>query len=99
MYSSPPNILRSSVVGCARKYEQSKKSVFLARKGLCTISNKVKIRKIREKRGKIRKIWSMTLKRSSEIFAAKMEIFLEKTSSWSAKNFSVPQYSAPGFRH
>ena len=23
----PPNILRSSVVGCARKYEQSKKSV------------------------------------------------------------------------
>ena len=42
-----------------------------------TISNKVKIRKIRE-RGKIRKTWSMTKKRSSEIFAAKMEIFSEK---------------------
>src|SRR6218665_3235246 len=32
----PPNILRSSVVGCARKYEKSKKGVFLVRKGSCT---------------------------------------------------------------
>ena|SRR6218665_116471 len=30
----PPNILRSSVVGCARKYEKSKKRCFLVRKGL-----------------------------------------------------------------
>src|SRR6218665_2688560 len=29
----PPNILRSSVVGCAQKYEQSKKGVFVERKG------------------------------------------------------------------
>src|SRR6218665_3686345 len=41
----------------------------------------------------------MTKKRSSEIFGAKMEIFSEKTSSWSAKNFSVPPNSTPGFRH
>ena len=27
-HSSPPNILRSSVVGCARKYEKSNKNVF-----------------------------------------------------------------------
>jgi len=32
----PPNILRSSVVGCARKHEKSKKGVFLVRKGSCT---------------------------------------------------------------
>src|SRR6218665_479848 len=37
----PPNILRSSVVGCARKYEKSKKGVFLVRKGSCTTFNKV----------------------------------------------------------
>src|SRR6218665_1019072 len=55
-----------------------KKGVFLVRKGFCTISNKVKIRKIREKRGKILKTWSMTKKRSSEIFAAKMDIFFRK---------------------
>ena len=34
---------------------------------LCTISKKIMIRKIREKRGKIRKTWSMIKKRSSEI--------------------------------
>jgi len=48
----PPNILRSSVVGCARKYEQSKEGVikeffseivvFLARKGSYTTFNTVK---------------------------------------------------------
>ena len=31
-----------------------------------------------EKKGKIRKTWSMTKKRSSEILAVKMEIFHEK---------------------
>src|SRR6218665_3853812 len=58
----PPNILRRSVVGCARKYEQSKKGVFLVRKGSYTTFNIVMIRKIWEKRGKIRKSWSMTKK-------------------------------------
>ena len=38
-------------------------------------------------------------KRSSEIFAAKMDIFSEKTSSWSANNFTVLPNLAPGFRH
>ena len=48
----PPNILRSSVVGCVRKYEQSKKSVIkeffseivvvLVRKGSYTTFNIVK---------------------------------------------------------
>src|SRR6218665_2958744 len=94
-----PNILRSSVVSCARKYEKSKKGVFLVRKGLCTICNKVKIRKIREKRGKIRKTWPMTKTRSSEIFAGKMKLFQKKTTSWSVKNLSFPPNSAPGFRH
>ena len=50
-----PNILRSSIVGCARKHEQSKKGVFLVRKGSCTTVNIVKIRKIWEKKEKIRK--------------------------------------------
>src|SRR6218665_1326595 len=52
MHSPPPNILRSSVVGCARKCEKSKKGVFIVRKGSYTTSNKVTIRKIRETRGK-----------------------------------------------
>src|SRR6218665_2899472 len=47
----PPNILRRSVVGCARKYEQSKKGVFLVRKGSYTTVNIVKIRKLWEKKG------------------------------------------------
>src|SRR6218665_3298443 len=97
----PPNILRSSVVGCARKCEQSKKGVikefsflkyivvFLVRKGSYTTFNIVKIglRIIAwEKKGKIRKTWSMTKKRSSEIFAVKIEIFFQKNliqKSWS----------------
>src|SRR6218665_1661024 len=63
--------------------------------GSCTTFNKVKIQKISENS---KNLVSMTKKRSSEMFAAKMEIFSEK-SSWSAKNFSVPPNSAPGFRH
>src|SRR6218665_1909196 len=61
----------------------------------------VKIRKIREKRGKIRKTWSMTKKkkRSSEIFAAKMEKFFRKNVILvGEKKFPSPQF-APGFRH
>jgi len=47
----PPNILRSS----ARKYEQSKKDVFLVRKGSYTTFNIVKTWKIWEKKGKMGK--------------------------------------------
>jgi len=69
----PPNILRSSVVGCARKYEESKKGVikeffseivvFSSEKRVIydnTTFNIVKILKIWEKKGKIRRTWSMT---------------------------------------
>src|SRR6218665_3640961 len=56
------------------------KGVFLVGKGSTTTFNIVEIRKIWEKKGKIRKIRSMTKKRSSEIFALKREIFPEKTS-------------------
>jgi len=72
------------------------------RKGSYTTFNIVKIRKIWEKKGKIRKTWSMTKKRSSEIFAVKTGIFCGKNviqKSWSAKKMSVPQNSAPGLRH
>src|SRR6218665_2444509 len=75
---------------CCR--QNGKKGIFLVRKELCTISNKVKIRKIREKRGKIRKTWSMTKKRSLEIFAAKMGIFPEKSHLVGPrKKFPSPQ--------
>ena len=78
----PPNILRSSVVRCARKYEQSKERSFCCEERAYTTfrPNIVKIRKIWEKKGKIRKTWSMTKKKSSEIFAVKLEIFPEKSS-------------------
>src|SRR6218665_3022814 len=55
-----------------------KKGVFLVRKGSNTTFYIVKIRKMCEKKGKIRKTWLMTKKRSSEMFAVKMEIFPEK---------------------
>src|SRR6218665_2957740 len=74
----PPPIFREvlSVVGCARKYEQSKKHglikeflseivVFLVKKGSYTTFNAVK-------RGRLLK------KRSSEIFGVKVEIFSGK---------------------
>src|SRR6218665_2411076 len=79
-----------------------RKGVFLVRKGSYTTFNIVNIRKIWEKKGKIRKTWSMTKKRSSEILAVKMEFFQKKTSlqkSWAAKKLSVPPNSAPGLRH
>src|SRR6218665_959946 len=72
--------------------------VFLVRKGSyrgSTTFNIVKIRKIWEKKGKIRKTWSMTKKMSSEILALKMEIFSQKNPSFgklgARKNFSSPQ--------
>src|SRR6218665_3491207 len=57
-----------------------KTGVFLVRKGSNMTFNIGKIGKIWEKKFKILKIWSMTKKGSSEIFAAKMEIFPPKTS-------------------
>ena len=48
-----------------------------------------------EKNGKIRRTRSMTKKRSSEIFALKMDIFPEIGPR---KNFLVPPNSAPGLR-
>ena len=73
----PPNILSSSVVGCARKYEQrggkgvikeffSEIVAFLVKKvlavSLYTTFNTVKIRKIRI-------TWSMTIKRHQKFWA------------------------------
>jgi len=65
------------------------------RKGSFTTFNIVKIHKIWEKKGKIRKTWSMT--KISEIFAVKMEFFSEKNviqRSWYAKKMSTPKLGA-----
>src|SRR6218665_370726 len=80
----PPNILRSSVVGCPRKYKQSKKGVikeffseivvFLVKKGSCTTFNTVKI-------WKIRKTWSMTKKGHQKFLACKWTFFPKKPHS------------------
>src|SRR6218665_3571224 len=100
-----PNILRSSVVGCAGKYEQSKKGVikeffseivaFLVKKGSYTTFNIVKKGKIWEKKGKIRKTWSMTKKRSSEIFGRENGNFFRRKRHSEIlireKNFRPPQ--------
>ena len=93
--ASTPNILRSSVVRCARKYEQSKKDVikklfseivvFLVKKLSYTTFDTVKIWKIWEKIGKIRKTWSMTKKTSFRNLGLR-------------KNFLSPPNSAPGLR-
>src|SRR6218665_974892 len=60
---------------------------FLVRKWSYTTFNIVNIRKMREKKGKIRRTKSMTKKRSSEIFTLKMDIFPEIGPR---KNFLVP---------
>ena len=83
MHSSPQYFEKYSVVECARKYEKSKKR--------CTISNKVKIRKIREKRGKILKKPRRRLKKGHQNFLPpKCKFFPKETSSWSAKKFFRP---------
>jgi len=101
----PPNVLRSSVVGCARKYEESKKwchegiilwnRVFSREeRGSYMIFVTVKMWKIWWKILTIWKTWSMTKKKSSEILSVKIDIFSWKNliqKSWSAKFFSVPQ--------
>src|SRR6218665_186581 len=64
-----------------------KNCVFLVRKWSYTTFNIVNIRKMWEKKGKIRRTRSMTKKRSSEIFTLKMDIFPEIGPR---KNFLVP---------
>src|SRR6218665_1363846 len=103
MHPSPPNILRSSVVGCARKYEESKKGVvkeffseimvFLVKKGSFTTFNRVKIRRIWKKKEKIRKTWSMTKTNIIRTFGRENRKLFRKIviqKSWSAKKISVP---------
>src|SRR6218665_2979702 len=70
--------------------KNGKKGVFVARKGLCTISNKVKIRKIGEKRGKIRKTWSMT-KKVIRNFCRENGKFSRKSHLGPRKFFPSPQ--------
>src|SRR6218665_1816062 len=91
-----PNILRNSVVGCARKYEQSKKCVFLVRKGSYTTFNIVKIWNIWEKRGNIRKTWSMTKEKVIRNFCRENGNFSEILVR--EKMFRPPNL-APGLRH
>jgi len=59
------------------------------KKGLYTTFNTVKKRKIL-------KTWSMSKKRSTEIFGVKMEIL---RNLGPRKKISVPPNSAPGLRH
>ena len=77
----PPNIFRSSVVGWARKFEQSKKigvvkeffverGFFVVKKGSYTTFDRTFVDTIKIQR--IRKTWWMTKKRSSEFFGVKM---------------------------
>src|SRR6218665_1185004 len=93
MHWSPP-IFREVVLSDAlESINRVKKGVFLVRKGSNMTFNTsiAKIGKIWEKQGKILKMWSMTKKKSSEIFSAKLEIFTPKNviqKSWvRRKNF------------
>jgi len=112
----PPNNLRSSVVGCSRKYEQSLKRchkgilfwnsgypvVFLVRKGSYTTFNVVKIRKIREKKLKIRKTWSLTKKKVIRNFGRENGNFFWRNRHSEIlvhENFVHPPNSATGLRH
>ena len=82
-HAPPPNILRSSVVGCARKYEQSKKTchqgIIFRNRGFpreeWVIYTCMTFRTVGLKIVKIIKTWSISKKRSSEILGVKMEIF------------------------
>src|SRR6218665_1431413 len=90
-------------------HKNGKKGVFLVRKGLCTISTEVKIRKIREKRGKIRKTWSMTKKKVMRNFCRengnffRKKLFPKKRHLGPRKIFPSPQtrrqVSATGYAH
>src|SRR6218665_1880877 len=63
----------------------------MVKRGSFTTFNTVRKRKIR-------KTWSMTKTKSSEIFGVKMEIFPEKSHSVPRKIVPPPN-SAPGLRH
>src|SRR6218665_2161763 len=77
-------------------HEQSEKLCFSCEEMVIyTTFNTVNIRKMWEKKGKIRRTRPMTKKRSSEIFTLEMEIFPEIGPR---KNFLVPPNSAPGLR-
>ena len=86
----PPNILRSSVVGCARKNEQSKNGVIKeffseivvvhVRKGSYTTLNIVKDMENPGKGREILKTWSMTKKGHQKFWPGKCTFFSEKTS-------------------
>src|SRR6218665_1025164 len=65
---------------------------FLVKKGSYTTFNTVKKRKIG-------KTWSMTKKRSSEIFGVKIAIFSGKNVIQVRGKFIRPPNSAPGLRH
>src|SRR6218665_396808 len=104
----PPNILRSSVVGCARKNEQSKNGVIKeffseivvvhVRKGSYTTLNIVKDMENPGKGREILKTWSMTKKGHQKFWPGKCTFFSEKNviqKSWSPKkNFRPPKLGA-----
>src|SRR6218665_626574 len=91
-----PNILRSSVIGCVRKYEVSKKR---CHKGIVSFMKGMQ---------KYRFMLYFTFetvskdreKRSSELFGVKMLFFPKKVIDkfWSAKFFSVSSNSGPSLR-
>src|SRR6218665_2393628 len=67
--------------------------VFLVKKGSYMTFNTVKIRRIWEKKGKIRRTWWMT-KKVIRIFGRENGNFFENNviqKSWAAKNVFVPQ--------
>jgi len=69
-----------------------KKGVFLVRKGSRTTFSRAKIRKIREKRGKIRKTWWMTKKGHQKFLPLKWRFFQKKIVILVGENFSrLPQ--------
>ena len=95
----PPNILRSSVVGCARKHKKSKQWCFSCEErvmfeGSCTTFNKVKIRKISSKN-----LVDDYKKSHQKFLRLKWKFFQKIPHLGQRKKISVPPNSAPGFRH
>src|SRR6218665_2574011 len=82
-----PPIFRVVLSDVRESMNRVKNCVFLVRKWSYTTFNIVNIRKMWEKKEKIRRTRSMTKKKSSEIFTLKMEIFPEIGPR---KNFLVP---------
>src|SRR6218665_312538 len=87
----PPNILRSSVVGCARKYAKSKKRCFCCEERVmyevsCMIFNKVRS----GKSVKIRKTWSMTKKGHQKFLPLKSKFFQKKIITLIGEKYDRP---------